>query len=434
MDVADVTNETMSQVLSNNKEENAEKYAQGTPSAVERIESTTKAIAAKLGAETFGNFQSTVETDIKNLLTVYDENFNSVIKAIETNRAEASKSQKELLDKLRDIDKTYADALITIKNKGQQTEEQKGNELREHVKNGIVTNEEYSRLKSIPKYRKGLTEEEQMKIYEKGNRSFWTKIGDWFTGYDSSKTSWRSVESTPTSIKIIESVRQERDWRQTRMWDAAMMAMDAVSYGNGLPMPVSATDVVPVHDGTAKLAKTDPQDTAIFAKTGGPFDKLFNDVFGRIDDVYKIIGGNTTSNARYGDTIHTIGFAPGKEKSIKEQMMLAKISCLQGVVYNEMMPMAEPREVKNTTEVRENPNYQRDESGMISPSSFDKPIDVNIHGDITLKSTDGQNIDISKTIENDPLLVRTISQLIIKQLSESINGGRGTIVSTQRPY
>ena len=434
MDVADVTNETMSQVLSNNKEENAEKYAQGTLSAVERIESTTKAIAAKLGAETFDNFQSTVETDIKNLLTAYDDNFNSVIKAIETNRAEASKSQKELLDKLRDVDKTYADALITIKNKGKQTEEQKGNELREHVKNGIATNEEYSQLKSIPKYRKGLTEEEQMKIYEKDNRSFWTKIGDWFTGYDSSKSSWKSDDSTPTSIRIKESARQEKDRRQTQMWDAAMMVNDAVSYGNGQPMAVSAADVVPVHDGTAKIAKTAPNDTALFAKTGGPFDKLFNDVFGRIDDVYKMIGGSTTSNARYGDIIHTIGVIRGKEKSIKEQIMFAKLADMQGTPYNDRIPMAEPHETNNATEVRESPNYQRNESGMISPSSFDKPIDVNIHGDIRLRADNGQSIDISKALESDPFLVRTISQLITKQLSESINGGRGAIVGTQRPY
>ena len=210
-----------------------------------------------------------------------------------------------------------------------------------------------------------------------------------------------------------------------------MMAMDAVSYGNGQPMAVSAADVVPVHDGTAKLARTDPQDTAIFAKTGGPFDKLFNDVFGRINDVYKMIGGSTVSNTRYGNTI---GVAPRTEKSIKEQIMFAKLADMQGISYNEMMPMAEPREIKNVTEINGTPNYQRNESGMISPSSFDKPIDVNIHGDIRLRADNGQSVDISKALESDPLLIRTISQLITKQLSESINGGRGRIVGTQRPY
>ena len=45
---------------------------------------------------------------------------------------------------------------------------------------------------------------------------------------------------------------------------------------NGQSMTVAASKVTPINDG--EVATTSPQDHAIFAKTGGPFDKLFNGI------------------------------------------------------------------------------------------------------------------------------------------------------------
>ena len=64
---------------------------------------------------------------------------------------------------------------------------------------------------------------------------------------------------------------------------------------NGKPMSVAASNVVPIQDGVT-TALSDPKDTAVFAKTGGPFDTLFNDVFGRINDVYNEVHNETYSN------------------------------------------------------------------------------------------------------------------------------------------
>ena len=468
MDVADVTNETMSQILSNNKEENAEKYAQGTLSAVDEINKTTQIIAAKLGVETFSDFINTTEEANRQTLEAFSGNINTIASGIAEYRKNSLDNQQEMLSKLGSIDRDIVNAFNTVNEYKAET-----NRQYEEMKRQLATMKENSRVAEAKT--SGRWNEVEKAYAERQNTGYFDNFvkgqnmstararhysakGDEdyakgnYGGYIINKTSAFGHQTFGRAAQALGNLFG---------FDASTVddyVHDGVTSANGQPMAVSAADVVPVHDGTAKLAKTDPQDTAIFAKTGGPFDKLFNDVFGRIDDVYKMIGGNITSNARYsdtftrygdiasmiggnitsnaryGDTIHTIGFAPGKEKSIKEQMMLAKMSSLQGVVYNEMMPMAEPCEVKNITEVRENPNYQRDESGMISPSSFDKPIDVNIHGDIRLRADYGQSIDISKTLESDPFLVRTISQLITKQLSESINGGRGRIVGTQRPY
>ena len=74
------------------------------------------------------------------------------------------------------------------------------------------------------------------------------------------------------------------------------MVEDGVMSSNGNPMFTQATNVTPINDGKVQIAKSDPKDTAVFAKTGGPFDTLFNDVFGRINDVYNEVHNNTSSD------------------------------------------------------------------------------------------------------------------------------------------
>ena len=49
---------------------------------------------------------------------------------------------------------------------------------------------------------------------------------------------------------------------------------------------VVSSKVTPINDGNVTLAKTNPKDSAIFAKEGGPFDILFNGIFNKIDSVY----------------------------------------------------------------------------------------------------------------------------------------------------
>ena len=65
--------------------------------------------------------------------------------------------------------------------------------------------------------------------------------------------------------------------------------MDGIANGNGQNMAVYASKVTPIHDGSVQLAKSDPQDSAIFAKTGGPFDTLFNGIFDKISLMYDVL-------------------------------------------------------------------------------------------------------------------------------------------------
>lgn len=355
MDVSQVTDENMKDVLSDNREENAEKYAQSTLSYVEQIESATRTIAAKLGAATFDNFVSTAETDIHNLLTAYNESFDKVVTAIGLNRSEASKAQKVLLDKLGNIDELYKNALQIIAQNGQLTDEQKGEEARKRFEHGIATSDDYDLLKENPKYRQGLSIEQKKQIRQHDTRTIsalwdWHRDSNWVAGEEGDDaTRYRRKD-----LKEHALSDKTNSIAAAYALQASLAFKDGFAYADKTPMAVSATSVTPIHDGTAKIAKTDPNDSAIFAKTGGPFDTLFNDVFKRIDDVY-----NIATNSNHGIT------------------------------------------------------------------SQRQPIDINIHGDIMLKTENGQSFDISRQLETDPFIIRTISRLIAQQISSAKNGGRG---------
>lgn len=147
---------------------------------------------------------------------------------------------------------------------------------------------------------------------------------------------------------------------------------DGVAVSNNKSMSVSATSITPIHDGTAKIAKTDPKDTAIFAKTGGPFDTLFNDVFGRINAVYNMI---------------------------------------------------EPLPMKYSSLAMDNSSIvSSDIGGNIKLD----PLKIEISGSLDL-SSGGQNINIISELQNNPILLRTLSQMLTEQVSKALNGGRGLL-------
>lgn len=132
---------------------------------------------------------------------------------------------------------------------------------------------------------------------------------------------------------------------------------DGVMNNNGHPMFTHASRVTPINDGNVQLAKSDPKDTAIFAKTGGPFDTLFNDVFGRINDVY--------NSLQSGNKLQV------------------------------------------------------------------EPLKVTIDGRLELNGG-GQTVDLIKQIQNNPLLARMISDILVQNISSKYYGGRPTGGATFR--
>lgn len=164
---------------------------------------------------------------------------------------------------------------------------------------------------------------------------------------------------------------------------------------NGKPMAVAASNVVPIQDG-ATIALSDPKDTAIFAKTGGPFDTLFNHIFKKIDEIYSV----------------------AKATSILPQITDMQVMPSEPIGKNPMYANS-----MDSINVYRHLLEQWRNNGTNIESSKMQPIDVNIHGDIKL-NCDGRIHDISTMLERDPWFIRNITDLITQQLSTNFGGVR----------
>lgn len=313
MDVADVTEDNMDQLLSNNKEENAEKYAQGTLSAAESIDVTTKAIAAKLGAATFEDFIKTTETANQQTLEAFSGNIGAIANGISEYRANSLKAQQGMLGTLGTIDVDIKNAFGTVAKYKADTDKWK-QEMESRLKSQkeesqAASNKTSKRWNNVEQ---AYDEGQNDSSYAAGQKmataraKYFSARGDEakvkgdYGGYIMDKANAFSEQVVGRAAQAIGntvgvSASKVDDFLHMDIFDGVVSA-------GGKPMSVNATSVTPVHDGTAKIAKTDPNDSALFAKSGGPFDKLFNGVFERINDVYNLFGGNS-SNTRLGDNM-----------------------------------------------------------------------------------------------------------------------------------
>lgn len=153
--------------------------------------------------------------------------------------------------------------------------------------------------------------------------------------------------------------------------------MDGVADSNGQSMSVSASKITPIHDG--KVATTDPQDHAIFAKSGGPFDTLFNGIFAKINEIANVM-----------------------PKSLPYEFPEQTIKELYKPLYN-----------------------QQNHSGKNSNSLIKvEPITLNINLDGAL----GKSKDFLEEITQNPMLIRSLSQLISESINKNINGGKSAYI------
>ena len=150
---------------------------------------------------------------------------------------------------------------------------------------------------------------------------------------------------------------------------------DGVFSANGTSMLTAASNVTPINDGSVQLAQSDPQDVALFAKTGGPFDTLFNGIFAKINEISSVL-----------------------PRSMEYIMPLER-------VFNEI-------------------SYSKDTANNSKIQM--EPIKLIIEGRLDLGNSNGQSVDIINEVRNNPILLRTLTQLISESMMKNINGGKST--------
>lgn len=162
--------------------------------------------------------------------------------------------------------------------------------------------------------------------------------------------------------------------------------MDGIASGDGQSMSVFASKVTPIRDGSVQLAKSDPKDSAVFAKTGGPFDTLFNGIFDKISLIYDSFSGNPTK------------------------------------IEPKSLPYEFPEISSRESYIDNSTNNKND-----APTNSQSPLRVEpITLNINLNGALGQSKDFMEELSKNPLMIRTLTQLIAENISKSINGGRAT--------
>ena len=494
--VGDVKAQDMDKLRSGNKEEDAAKYAQSTLSVTEQIEATTKQINAQLGLLTFDKFKEMSKEEIKTTLDAYSKYQSNIEQLYTQQKSDNVKDLKKALEEnLSKLLTNYNRNRTIIKSNGNRMSDDDEEDAGLKFDAGDRTNRTVNRVKGSPKARTELNTQKIEEAYNTDTRGWFDKFTDWLTGINRKNTRWVDSENDPKSVKTEQSKVKSSNSMRTQMWDAQMMAMpDGVASGNGNPMIVSAQNVTPIQDGAVKLAKSDPKDSALFAKTGGPFDKLFDDIFGKINAIYNmsfgsssttnnryggnmvqsmlenhfanVFGSSSTTNNRYGgnnylksdqlrhqyDSFGRVDARTGETGfNFAENMQMAHIAKLQGrnvddvkndIVYrnkNLVSPAPEKKQeyaMPSTESIRELARIATNGGSFESQQSpgVNQPMDVHIYGDLNLKSPTGETINLTQMIQNDPMLIKSVTELIINQIGKNIHGGRGELNRNRFAY
>ena len=283
IDVGDVTENDMSRIVSNNKEENAEKYAQSTLSAVEKIEGTTKYISALLGGDekSYSNFMKNVEKSNQQTVDAYNNNKDELVNTISRYRDDSVETQQETLNAFNGIYEQYMLDQNSVK------------DYREQMKQKL---EELKReLEEINKEKRETHKKTQAAEYTANKAWGDTK---WYNPIGMAKALHYSGEAN--------FAKADEEWANGRygssMWEN-VKGYYKTYYGNpysyakaikDLFTPVSKS--VKMNDGIITnngLVQSDPKDVGIFAKEGGPIGKFLNDLS---TDVHTVLGNGGKMN------------------------------------------------------------------------------------------------------------------------------------------
>lgn len=422
--VADISQGDVKDIVSDNNDEALLQYAKGSLGVEEQINKTTLQINSKLGAGTFDNFKSTAMDDNQKTLEAYTENARVVMDTIIQTRVDATKSLEEQLNGLSTILTDYSSDVATVNKYAAEAKKRYEDmiaQLRkaeaEKAANISKTEKEQKEFKRnyeeagnnlTRSWYKGRLAEGEELIRNGGERGSFTSKG--------LAAKWTGIKTFAKSLFGIE--------------DGVATAT------NGGQMAVAASNVVPIHDG-ATTALSDPKDTAIFAKTGGPFDTLFNQIFKRIDDIYDISKQMSPSSSfiKNIDNV-TSNF---NSKSINSSIMsgILPLQSISGNVSGSVdAGLSNYLSRKSSSTI---PLQKANNGGNIpyyeQPLSTDnvtnsnngnlhlEPLTVTIDGKLEL-GNNNESIDIINELKNNPLLLRTISDLITRNISSKYYGGR----------
>ena len=212
---------------------------------------------------------------------------------------------------------------------------------------------------------------------------------------------------------------------------------------NKQPVVVSDEElgITKFNDGvkTPQIIQAATDDNILFAKDGGPFDSLFNDVFKKIDDVHRIVASPSITNRNNisravqnvstlnGDTIHTNNknvlnriknvsnaVVPSDSRNDSHILSVQPVGNGNGITSNGVMDNI-PNDISRINNASNN-------SINNNKISFE-PLKIELSGNLTL-SSGNQTVDLTSIIRDNPMFIRQLSQMLSEEIGNRINGGR----------
>lgn len=273
------------------------------------------------------------------------------------------------LDLIQKYTKDILDHLGTVESKASVAEEGGGSQIDSEAADAWKWFMDESNIGNITDVKKLLRQLKGLSGSELVKKA--KKIDAFGTGYDDLLDAMEAA-----GMIADDNAKYLTEENIKAMMKAAGIA-DGVLSSNGSSMLTSASNITPIHDGSVQIAKSDPKDTALFAKTGGPFDTLFNGIFTKINEISSVL-----------------------PKSMEYVMPMSMINAFNRVANS-----------KDTAN-----------DGTIKIDT----VKIELNGKLELTSGNGQSIDIIKEIQNNPMLLRSLSEMISESINKNINGGKST--------
>ena len=308
------------------------------------------------------NFITNLHTDVKDPLSTLSTYVFQIQQAVVTAQGDIS----SILDRMKGMVNSAG---------GQNTSNPEMNRMAASIVAGFAesgTQEDLDKLIAISKTEYGSKDfdEKYGDIIGKGTST----QDDWFS--ELSDTQKDAIRNNPELFyNVVKEMAINGKNNVENRHLSALNVEDGVMSSNGSSMLTSASNITPINDGSVQLAQSNPQDIALFAKTGGPFDTLFNGIFAKINEISSVL-----------------------PRSMEYIMPLERI-------FNE---------ISHSNGTANNSKIQIE------------PLKIELNGKLELNNSNSQSVDIINEVKNNPILLRTLTQLISESINKTINGGRST--------
>ena len=197
--------------------------------------------------------------------------------------------------------------------------------------------------------------------------------------------------------------------------------------GNDESESTSSAGVREVNDAVtdSKRIIANPNDSIMFAKPGGPIDNMFNNILPKIDEIHSLVAAKPLNRNNFKEVYSD------KESSIKEIKERALNQQIIGKqVTNEIIRAIPIGDTKSYFKEVQSSNVTNNSSSSVfggkggNDITFSKPLEININGTIKLDAGNGNTLDISSLIKNNPTFVKELTKLISDEVSAKANGGK----------